>query len=348
MTLKVGVIGTGTIGQDHIERLHNRLAGASVVAVNDIDRSQAERVAERLTPAAKVYDGGQAVIADPDVDAVVVTSWGPTHEEFVLGSIAAGKPVFCEKPLATTAKACLRIIEAEIASGRPLVQVGFMRRYDRGYRQLKEAIDRGAVGQPLMVHCAHRNPSVPESYGGDMALTDSFPHEIDVLRWLLNDDYVSAQVIVPRKTRHSRSDLDDPHMILLETKKGVRIDVEIFVNCAYGYDIQCQVVGEDGVANLPEPMSLLLRKNAKLSHDILQDWKLRFVDSYDVELQEWIDSTRRGEVLGPTAWDGYYTAVTADACVEAKRTGKIIPIDIRETPDFYRPALAPRQLRRTG
>ncbi len=335
MTLKIGVIGTGAIGQEHIERLHNKLVGSTVVAVNDINPAQAEMVANRLTPAARVHATGQGVIDDPNVDAVVVTSWGPTHEEFVLASIAAGKPVFCEKPLATSAEACLNIVNAEVASGRHLVQVGFMRRYDKSYRLLKAEIDRGNLGAPLMVHCAHRNPSVPEVYAGDMALTDSFVHEIDVLRWLLDDDYVSAQVILPKKTKHSRPDLDDPHMILLETAKGIRIDVEVFVNCPYGYDIQCQVVGEDGVGYLPEPMSVLMRKDGRLSHEILQDWKYRFIDSYDVELQEWIDSVKVGEVWGPTAWDGYFASVTADACVEAKHSGGIVPIKIGQRPAFY-------------
>src|SRR5262245_49460046 len=131
MTLKIGVIGTGAIGQEHIQRLHNKLVGSTVVAVNDINKSQAEEVAQRLTPAAKVFENGHDLVTDPNVDAIVVTSWGPTHEEFVLSSIAAGKPVFCEKPLATTAEACLNIVNAEIASGRQLVQVGFMRRYDK-------------------------------------------------------------------------------------------------------------------------------------------------------------------------------------------------------------------------
>src|SRR5205823_4792743 len=129
------------------------------------------------------------------------------------------------------------------AHGKPLVQVGYMRRYDQGYRALKEVIDNGKIGEPLMVHCAHRAPSV-SNFSGDMAITDAFVHEIDVLRWLLNDDYVSAQVILPRKTRFADNGLQDPHVVLLETTRGIRIDTEIFVNCQYGYDIQCQVVGE--------------------------------------------------------------------------------------------------------
>jgi myo-inositol 2-dehydrogenase / D-chiro-inositol 1-dehydrogenase len=334
MTLKIGVIGVGMIGREHINRLANKLIGARVVALSDVNTKQAEAVAAELQ-GAKVYPTGEALIAAPEVQAVIVTSSGPTHETYVLAAVKAGKPVFCEKPLATTAEACLRIVDAEIASGRHLVQVGFQRRYDKGYRALKKAIDDGAIGAPLMVHCAHRNASVPEAYVSDMTIVDTFIHEIDVLRWLINDDYVSAQVLVPRNTKHTHAKLDDPTMVLLATRSGIRIDGEVFVNCRYGYDIQCQVVGEEGVASLPEPESVILRRDAKLSTTIMQDWKLRFIDSYDVELQDWIDAAKVGNVNGPNAWDGYFAAVTADACLEAKRSGSVTPIITRPRPAFY-------------
>jgi myo-inositol 2-dehydrogenase/D-chiro-inositol 1-dehydrogenase len=334
MTLNIGVIGVGMIGREHIDRLTNKLLGAKVVALSDVNVKQAEAVAAGLH-SAKVHSTGEALIAAPEVQAIVVTSSGPTHEAYALAAVKAGKPVFCEKPLATTAEACLRIVDAEIASGRHLVQVGFQRRYDKGYRALKKAIDDGAVGAPLMVHCAHRNPTVPEAYVSDMAIVDTFIHEIDALRWLINDDYVSAQVLVPRNTKHTHAKLDDPIIVLLETKNGVRIDGEVFVNCRYGYDIQCQVVGEEGVAGLPEPESVVLRRDAKLSTTIMQDWKLRFIDSYDVELQDWIDASQVCKVNGPSAWDGYFAAVTADACLQAKRSGAITPIVTKPRPAFY-------------
>jgi myo-inositol 2-dehydrogenase/D-chiro-inositol 1-dehydrogenase len=108
------------------------------------------------------------------------------------------------------------------------------------------------------------------------------------------------------------------------------------VNCQFGYDIQCQIVGEDGTANLPEPATVPLRKASMAGRPILMDWKLRFIDSYDVELQEWVHATVEGKVTGPTAWDGYFAAVTSDACVEAKRSGAIVSIDTGTKPDFYR------------
>ena len=151
-----------------------------------------------------------------------------------------------------------------------------------------------------MVHAAHRNPTVPGHYVTAMAINDTLIHEIDVLRWLLDDDYVSAQVVFPRRTSNAPADLKDPQIVLLETAKGIRIDVEVFVNCRYGYDIQCQVVGEEGLANLPEPMSIVMRKDARLQNAILTDWKDRFIDSYDVELQDFLTAAAQGTASGPT------------------------------------------------
>jgi myo-inositol 2-dehydrogenase / D-chiro-inositol 1-dehydrogenase len=334
MAVRIGVIGAGAIGKDHARRINQVLAGARIVAVSDVSADNAEAPKADIAPEATVFATGEELVASDTVDAVLVTSWGATHEQYVLAAIAAGKPCFCEKPLATTADGARRIVDAEVAFGRRLVQVGFMRRYDAGYRLLKSVVDND-IGAPLMVHAAHRNPTVPEAYVTPMAIHDTLIHEIDVLRWLLNDDYVSAQVVFPRTTSHSHAKLKDPQIVLLETAKGVRIDVEVFVNCRYGYDIQCQVVGEEGLANLPDPMAIQVRKNAALQSAIMTDWKQRFIDSYDVELQDFIDAAASGTAAGPSSWDGYVAAVTSDACVTAQETGGIVPITLPVRPALY-------------
>lgn len=335
MTLKIGVIGCGMIGRDHARRIQQVLAGAQVVALSDVNKASAESVRADLAPLATVYDTGEALITAPEVDAVLVTSWGATHEPYVLAALAAGKPVFCEKPLATTAAGACRIVDAEVALGKRLVQVGFMRRYDEGYVALKAAVQQH-TGAPILVHAAHRNPAVPEAYVTPMAIHDTLIHEIDVFRWLLDDDYVSARVLYPRNAARSHAKLRDPQVVVLETAKGVLIDVEIFVNCQYGYDIQCEVVGEDGTARLPEPMTVAMRLDAKRQSRILTDWKDRFVASYDVELQDFISAASKGGATGPSAWDGYAAAVTSDACVQAQESaGQAVAIELPARPALY-------------
>ena len=251
MKVKVGVIGTGAIGIEHINRINHKTQGAFVTAVSDINVEAASKIAEEI--GAQFFKTGEELIASEEVEVVVVTSWDPTHEKYVLEAIKHGKYVFCEKPLAMDAAGCRRIVDAEVAYGKKLVQVGFMRRYDRGYIELKEAIESKQYGEALMLHCAHRNPSADENYKTPMAISNTAIHEIDVLRWLLDEDYASVQMILPKKTSHTHADLHDPQLLIFQTKSGVTIDLEIFVNCRFGYDIKCDVVFETAEVGMTDP-----------------------------------------------------------------------------------------------
>jgi myo-inositol 2-dehydrogenase/D-chiro-inositol 1-dehydrogenase len=334
MTVRVGVIGVGMIGEDHIRRLSQVVAGAEVVALTDVDPDRAAAVAASYG-VPTVHATGQDVISDAAVDAVVVCSWGPTHEEYVLASIAAGKPVFCEKPLAETPEACERMVDAEVAAGRRLVQVGFMRRFDRAYRALKEVVDGGSIGAPLIMHCVHRNPTAPGYFKTESAITDAAVHEIDMLRWLLGEEIVATSVLTPRRNRHG-GDLQDPIILLLEMESGAIVDVEISMNIRYGYDIQGTVVGEDGTAALGDQDAVVVRRAGGTTSPVPADWRERFIAAYDVEFQEWIDATAgTGVPTGPTTWDGYAAAAVANTALEALRTGAKASVKLADKPDLY-------------
>lgn len=331
----VGIVGTGMIGQDHLRRLTRRLSGVRVTAVTDVDPGRARAVADDV-PGATVHGSGQALITDPSVDAVVVTSSGPTHEEYVLAAVAAGKPVFCEKPLATTRAACDRIVDAEAATGRRLVSVGFMRRYDPAYRAMRAVLTSGDIGPPLMMHAAHRNPSVPDTYTSDMIINDTVVHDIDVARWLFDDEIAAVTVLKPRPSSKAKPGFDDPLLVLLEMAGGVLVDVEASVNAGFGYDIRGEVVGEDGTAELSESAGALVKRAGAVSARVPTGWRERFAGAFDAEFQAWVDAVGSGGTAGPSAWDGYAATVSCDAALAALRSGNREPVELRDMPDLYK------------
>lgn len=333
MDLKVGVIGNGFIGQEHIKRITNKLSGAQVTAVNDINAETSKNIAERFN--AKFYHSAVDLIHSDEVEAIIVASWDPTHAEFVLESIKAGKYVFCEKPLATSAAETLKIIDAEIKGGKKLVQVGFMRRYDPGYREIKDEIKNKEIGSPLIIHSIHRNRVPEPQFTTEMSIKNSVIHEIDLYRWLLGEDYKLAQVIIPKTSKNAEGKLLDPQIVLLETESGVRIDIESFVSCQYGYDVRCEVVGEEGTLTLADPRQTIKRKNGQKGYSIFPDWSDRFTDAYDIELQEWINDVKNDEMNGPSSWDGYMASYTADLCSQARINNEIIEISTKKCPNFY-------------
>ena len=334
MTLRVGVIGTGVIGQDHIRRLTQVVSGAEVVAVTDANELVAEEVASRL-PDATLHSSGEDMIADKSVDAVIVCSWGQTHKAYVLAAIAAEKPVFCEKPLATTQEDCRSIIDAEAGHGRRLVQVGFMRRYDESYRALKDVIDSGRIGSPLIYFSSHRNASVPPYYTKDMPIVETAVHDFDVTRWLLGEELAAIRVIAA-KPNSLGGDVRDPLLMILESESGVLVNVETSVNIRYGYDVRGEVIGETGTAALADRGLVVVRSSNQVGVSVPKDWGQRFMGAYDLEFQEWIDALAAGEgATGPSAWDGFAAQAVCDAGVKALYSGERIEIDLGEKPSLY-------------
>jgi myo-inositol 2-dehydrogenase / D-chiro-inositol 1-dehydrogenase len=334
VTVRVGAVGVGMIGEDHVRRLTRVLSGARVTAVSDVDTARAAAVAERAG-GARVHATGAELVADDGVDAVLVASWGSTHAEHVLACLAAGKPVFCEKPLASTQEDCLRILAAEAAGGRRLVQVGFMRRYDPAYRALKAVLDGGAIGPPLLFHSVHRNPSVPAHYTSDMSITDTAVHDVDVSRWLLGEEVVAARVLRPRPSGRAPAGLADPLLVLLETGGGVLVDVEVSVSVGYGYDIRGEVVGETGTAALAGGSEVVVNRAGQRRRAVPPGWRERFARAYDAELQDWVDAVAAGTCTGPSSWDGYAAQAVADACLAALDRGERTEVTLVDRPGIY-------------
>ena len=251
--LRVAVLGVGMMGADHVARLHSRISGAEVVVVSDAFTEKAEQVAAEV-PGCRVVADPLAAIADPDVDAVVIASPGQFHEAQVLACIERGIPVLCEKPLTMDAESSLALVRAEDAyaarTGRRLVQVGFMRRFDPEYAQLRALIASGQLGEPLVVHCAHRNAAVPPHFTSELMISDSVVHEVDVARFLLDEEIAAVTVLRPKATRHAVAGQSDPLLVLFEMTSGRIVDVECFVSTGVAYEVRTEVVAEDGSAEV--------------------------------------------------------------------------------------------------
>ncbi|WP_438314066.1 Gfo/Idh/MocA family protein [Streptomyces sp. HUAS TT3] len=334
-TLGIAVIGTGKMGSDHVRRIGRTVGGARVVAVADPDGDRAKEVAAGLDGVSAHTDAAAAVAA-PGVQAVLIASPGAAHEEAIGLALERRLPVLCEKPMTPDTAGALRVMEAEQRLGRRLVQVGFMRRHDTEYEELKELLDAGGIGRPLFLHCRHRNATSLPFFTSDSLINDSLVHEVDATRWLLGQEITAVSVFSPPPTSAAPAELHDPRFVLMETSGGTLVDVEVFVNCGFGYEVRCEAVGESGSASIGEVRAMTLRRAGARSGAIPQDFTVRFADAYDRQLRRWVAAAARGGVDGPDAWDGYAAAAVCEAGVAASRSGARTPVELVERPALYR------------
>lgn len=326
MTLRIGVVGAGMMGASHVRIFRKEVPGCEVVAVYDADDARAAEVADGgATPAS-----AQELIAASEVDAVVVCSPDFTHAELVRSCIAAGKPVLCEKPLSLTVEESARIVEAEVAAGRRLVQVGFMRRYDAGLTALRELLLGGELGEARLVYCVHRNASSTTSTSGANLITGSMIHELDQLRWLLDDEVSDIEVRSP-----VTDGFQDPQLGLVTMRSGTLATIDVFVNAAYGYDVRCEVVGTKGAGSTAGVTGVRLLRDGHDQTPVTPDFVVRFGEAYRRELTDWVLAASRGGASGATAWDGHLANIVAAAGVEALLTQSRVTVPPTDTPDLY-------------
>ncbi len=316
------------MGASHIATLAAGVPAAQVTRVFDMDTARAKEVATAV--GAEIADSAEALVTDSDIDAVVVASPDFTHADLALACIAAGKHVLCEKPLAVTADEARRVVDAEVALGRRLVQVGFNRRFDPGFLDLKASIDDGSLGDVRVVHGIHRNASNSTSTDDAGLVTGSMIHEFDTFRWLLDGEIVGIRVESPIV-----DGFRDPQVATLWTSGGQMITAEVFVNAGYGYDVRVEVVGTGGSASL-EPRTPVVRRIAGAgSSTIGSDFVAHFIESYRLELSAWAEASLAGTIVGASAWDGYVANLVAASGVRALGSGARESVDVPERPGLY-------------
>src|SRR5215216_6795521 len=191
--LRIAVLGVGMMGAFHVDALTRRVRVAEVSVINDSFPEKAQQVAAQVC--ARVVGDPIEAINDPDIDAVLIATPGAAHEAQVNACLDRSIPVLCEKPLTTDVPSAYAIAQKEKAIGKRLVQVGFQRRFDAEYAALKKLITSGDLGNPLMLHCTHRNPAVGDHFTSEFMIRDSVVHEVDVARFLLDEELASVQVV---------------------------------------------------------------------------------------------------------------------------------------------------------
>jgi myo-inositol 2-dehydrogenase/D-chiro-inositol 1-dehydrogenase len=329
--LRIAVLGVGMMGAFHADALSSRIRGAQVTVVSDFFADKAAEVADRVG-ARVVADPIEAIHAD-DVDAVLIATPGKAHDEQVNACLDRGVPVLCEKPLTTDVASAYRIVQREAQAPRRLVQVGFMRRYDPEYVALKKLITDGDLGNPLVVHCTHRNPAVPDFFNSEFMIRDSVVHEVDVARFLLDEEIVSVQVLKGVATSAAPQGCSDPMIVVFETESGRIVTDEIYVRTGVAYEVRTEVVGERGSALIGLDQNLQVKRtDGRWGGQITPGFVERFGQAYDIELQRWVDAARNGTVDGPGAWDGYAAVAVCEAGVEAVRSGGKVSVRMESKP----------------
>jgi myo-inositol 2-dehydrogenase / D-chiro-inositol 1-dehydrogenase len=330
----VGVVGTGGMGGMHAENLHARVTDARLAAVADLDTARAEKLAERSGSAA-VFQDAVELIRDDRVEAVVIASPDPTHASLVLECLKNEKPVLCEKPLADSADAALKVVEAEVGLGRKLVQVGFMRRYDPQHVAAKEAVESGSVGAPVVFKGWHRNADLDPGITSEWVVINATIHDIDSARWFIEEEIEEVYVRGMNTAPKLGEDVWDLQLIQFSTASGRMGSIETNVVSGYGYEVGVEVVGEQGVVRTAPPAGAVVRRDRAASQRIEDDWLDRFHAAYVIELQQWVESLRNGRPTGPDAWDGYASLIVADACIASLRSGTPQRVAKLDVPALY-------------
>lgn len=315
-TIRVGVIGVGRIGKLHAENLASRIPGAQLVAVADVVPEAARENAARWHAAA-VADY-RALLEDPGVDAVAICSSSDTHATIIQDAAAAGKHIFCEKPLDYDLKKIDDALMAVQAAGVKL-QVGFNRRFDVNFRKVREMVAEGKIGTPHILRITSRDPEAPPTpylQGSGRMFLDMTIHDFDMARFLMDDEvseiFAGGAVLV--ESEIGRAGDIDTAVMALRFAKGALGTIDNSRRSAYGYDQRVEVFGSEGIVTVGN--------NAPDAHVFSDQYGIhapkplyffleRYRESYLVEMQEFINCIRRNTQPPVTGADGRISIVMA-------------------------------------
>ncbi len=330
--LKVGVVGLGRLGKVYVRDLAARIPETTVVAVADIDRGLAASIAEEFD-IPTTYSSAEDLIADRNVDAVVIVTSTHAHRDNVIVAAEGKKPTFCEKPPALSLAECAAMSSAVEKSGT-FFQMGFMRRFDPGYAAAKEKIAQGAIGRPVVFKSSSRDPfrpsleyANPASSGGIMV--DMGIHDFDLARWFMGDvDAVSASgAVLAYPEMASIGDIDNA-IATLEFADGRLGVIDLTRNGFYGYDISTELLGDAGtlrVGYIRETPLLTMTKNS-VAHDTVPYFMERFERAYTIQLQNFAQNVLHGREPAVVLKDGVEALRTALAATEAHRTRQRVKV----------------------
>lgn len=329
----IGVIGLGRMGRVYATHVAAQASDARLVAVSDSRPEAMAAIADRSS-GLKTYANYHDLLADPDVQGVVVVTPTHTHREVVIAAAQAGKAIFCEKPTALTLHETDEMVAA-VESAGVMFQVGFMRRFDHAYANAKKQIEAGAIGDPVVIRSIGRDPfrtsleyANPAVSGG--LILDMGIHDFDLLRWLTGDEIERVYTEVASLVYPELQDVGDVDnaMINVRFMRGGLGNVEVSRTAHYGYDIQCNVIGTKGALQIgylqQTPVLTLTREGAR--HDVVPHFPERFGQAYTTQIEHFVECLRDGKQPSATHIDARAALQAAIAATVSQHEGRIVNV----------------------
>jgi len=338
--LGIGVIGLGRLGSAYGRYFTGRIAGATLVAVSDVDESLA---ASRATEygVANWYGRYPDLLADKQVDGVVIVSPTSTHKEIVLEAAKRGLPIFCEKPLSIALPEAREMQRAVEQTG-VFFQMGFMRRFDRGYVAAKRKIEAGAIGQPVVFKSSSRDPYRPSleyldpAHSGGL-FVDCGIHDLDLARWYMGeiDSVYSIGGTLAYPEMKAIGDVDNA-ITSLSFMSGALGTIDLSRNGVYGYDIRTEILGTEGtlkIGYLRETPIMVMTKEG-ITHDTVPYFTERFEQAYITQLQDFVENVLQGKSPAVTCADGVAALQASVAATLSYKENR--PVKVAESVDPLR------------